>query len=94
MSARIILTLMLGMLVFPAFAQDEPPQATEELLREAAEQGDALAQAALGIMYYYGLEVPQDYAEAARWYRMAADQGDADAQLLLGIMYSEGTSRP
>ncbi len=30
-------------------------------------------------MYANGQGVPQDYAEAARWYRMAAEQGDASA---------------
>ncbi len=34
--------------------------------------------------------VPQDYTEAARWYRKAADQGDADAQFTLGRMYGKG----
>jgi hypothetical protein len=31
--------------------------------------------------------VPQDYCEAARWYRKAADQGYAEAQSYLGYMY-------
>ena len=31
----------------------------------------------LGTMYYNGQGVPQDYAQAAYWYRKAADQGDA-----------------
>ena len=34
--------------------------------------------------------MPQDYAEAVRWYRKAADQGDADAQSNLGGMYANG----
>jgi uncharacterized protein len=34
--------------------------------------------------------VPQDYVEAARWYRMAADQGEAGAQFILGTMYEMG----
>ena len=29
----------------------------------------------------------QNYAEAAKWYRLAADQGHAGAQDSLGIMY-------
>ena len=43
--------------------------------RPLAEQGDAAAQAALGVIYHYGQGVPQDYAEAVRWYRKAAAQG-------------------
>ena len=34
--------------------------------------------------------MPQDYSDAARWYRKAADQGNADAQYTLGIMYADG----
>lgn len=33
-----------------------------------AEQGDAFAQGTLGFMYGTGQGVPQDYAEAVRWY--------------------------
>jgi hypothetical protein len=45
-------------------------------------------------MYYNGKGVPQDYAEAARWYRKAADQGNADAQNNLGVMYGNGQGVP
>jgi TPR repeat protein len=34
--------------------------------------------------------VPQDLAEAARWYRKAADRGSAVAQNNLGVLYAEG----
>jgi hypothetical protein len=34
--------------------------------------------------------VPQDYAEALKWYRLAADQGNANAQSNLGVMYVKG----
>ena len=42
-------------------------------------------------MYINGLGFPQDYAEAAKWYRMGADQGNSTAQMNLGIMYFDGT---
>ena len=57
---------------------------------KAAEQGDARAQNSLGVMYYNGEGVPQDDAEAVKWYRKAAEQGDAAAQSNLGIMYANG----
>ncbi|MBM3508219.1 MAG: SEL1-like repeat protein, partial [Alphaproteobacteria bacterium] len=44
--------------------------------RPLAEQGDAIAQALLGFMYAEGQGVPQDHAEAVKWYRRAAEQGD------------------
>ena len=58
--------------------------------QNAAEQGDAKAQCDLGVMYFEGQGVAQDYAEACKWYRKAAEQGYALAQYNLGIMYYEG----
>ena len=58
--------------------------------RTAAEQAHAVAQFILGTMYYFGNGIPQDYAEAVRWYRAAAEQGYASAQWLLGWMYRSG----
>ena len=55
-----------------------------------AEQGVAEAQFNLGLMYYNGQGVRQDYAEAVRWYRQAAEQGNAEAQNNLGTMYAIG----
>jgi TPR repeat protein len=59
-------------------------------LRKAAGEGNADAQTRLGLLYYRGRGVPQDYAEALRWSRKAADQGDAVAQFNLGFMYAKG----
>jgi TPR repeat protein len=60
----------------------------------AAEQGDARAQFKLGWMYERGLGVPQDNAEAVRWYRAAAEQGNTSAQSNLGFMYQRGLGVP
>ena len=62
--------------------------------RQAADQGDAGAQSALGHMYYDGEGVPQDYAEATMWFRQAADQDYAGAQSFLGLMYYDGKGVP
>jgi TPR repeat protein len=62
--------------------------------RAAAEQGDALGQYNLGLMYANGEGVPQDYAEAAKWIRRVAEQGDARGQFILGVMYADGDSVP
>ena len=59
-----------------------------------AEEGDAVAQTALGLMYMNGNGVPQNYAEAMKWFRKAAEQGYAQAQINLGIMYLKGTGVP
>jgi uncharacterized protein len=55
-----------------------------------AEAGYATAQYNLGLMYDNGRGVPQNYVEAARWFRLAADQGYANAQTNLGVMYNMG----
>ncbi|MGH7216372.1 MAG: tetratricopeptide repeat protein [Nitrospiraceae bacterium] len=59
-----------------------------------AEQGDALAQYNLGLLYDNGRGVQKDYAQARQWYEKAAAQGRADAQVNLGILYDYGRSIP
>jgi TPR repeat protein len=64
------------------------------LLRPLAEEGDALAQSLLGLLYKNGEGVPVDYVQAIQWFRKAADQGNASAQFFLGSMYVEGKGVP
>jgi TPR repeat protein len=45
-------------------------------------------------MYQAGMGVPQDDAEAVKWYSKAAEQGDANAQYNLGLMYNSGKGIP
>jgi len=45
-------------------------------------------------MYANGWGVPQDFAEAVKWYRLAANQGTAKAQAILGAMYADGQGVP
>ena len=59
-----------------------------------AEQGDVDAQAYLGLMYAEGKGVPEDDAEAVKWFLKAAEQGNAYAQYNLGFMYAEGEGVP
>jgi TPR repeat protein len=61
---------------------------------KSAEQGDVVAEYDLGYRYDDGQGVPQNYAEAFKWYRKAAEQGDADAQNNLGVMYRMGHGVP
>ena len=65
-----------------------------EILKMDAEQGSASAQLKLGFMYDFAQGVPEDDAEAVRWYRMAAEQGNAEAQLWLGRKYVIGKGIP
>ena len=41
------------------------------------------------LMYDNGEGVPENDAEAVKWYRKAADQGYAQAQFNLGVMYRQ-----
>ena len=66
-------------------------EAINALFRLAVEQGHASAQYNLGVMYANGKGVPEDDAEAVRWYRMAAEQSNASAQYNLGVMYYTGS---
>ena len=59
-----------------------------------AEQGDPAAQTYLGFMFQTGRGVPQNYTEAAMWYRRAAEQGDSLAQYSLGLLYDKGQGVP
>ena len=70
-----------------AWADDVPN--FKEML-QVAEQGNAVAQFNLGLMYDKGQGVRQDYAQAVQWYRKAAEQGDAQAQYNLASMYEQG----
>ncbi len=63
-------------------------------LKSKADQGDASAQVHLGLLYSNGQGVPQDYAEALKWYRKSAEQGDAAGQAMLGWMYNKGKGIP
>jgi TPR repeat protein len=59
-----------------------------------AQAGDARAQAILGYMFANGRSVPQNYIEAAGWYRRAGDQGNPNAQYMLGLMCDKGQGVP
>ena len=53
-----------------------------------AEAGDANMQMLVGSIHDYGQGVPQDDAEAAKWYQMAAERGSAKGQYQLGALYT------
>src|SRR5262245_37860149 len=55
-----------------------------------AEAGDSRAQHAVGWTYARGKCVPENHAEAAKWYRKAAEQGHRSAQLNLGSLLVKG----
>jgi TPR repeat protein len=54
-----------------------------------AEWGKTTSQYELGLMYYNGQGVEQNYKEAFKWFRVSAQKGLPDAQYYLGLMYYE-----
>jgi len=65
-----------------------------QTMRRLAEQGDPIAQFAVGARYATGEDVPQDYSEAVRWFSKAAEQGHVPAQATLGAYYWAGRGVP
>ena len=61
------------------------------LLREAADRGDAEAQANLGYMYARGQGVATDQHAAFHLYALSAEQGDSEGMNALGYKYQFGT---
>lgn len=59
--------------------------------KKQAEAGNLEGQFQMGIQYEHGqFGFPQDYFEAAKWYRKAAEQGHCGAQLYLGLFLAQG----
>jgi hypothetical protein len=69
-------------------------QTAMRLARPVADDGDARAESLLGLLYYRGQGVQQDFTAAATWLHRAADQDDAAAQSHLGIMFFKGQGMP
>lgn len=60
------------------------------LLQPLAQQGDAMAQNNLGLMYRDGQGVAKNDKQAVAWFQKAANHGDAAGQHNLGEMYEKG----
>ena len=65
-------------------------------LHPLAEQGDGVAQSAIGTMYMRGFGVAQNFEKARYWYKKAAESKDinrqslARAEAMLGAIYQDG----
>jgi len=55
-----------------------------------AKKGKTKAQFNLGVMYYLGEGVTQDYKEAFKWCQKSAEQRNVEAQFNLGSLYYRG----
>ena len=105
MSLRFTITFVLSIicLAVPAWADFQAGMDANNsgdyatALREwlpLGEQGNAIAQYNLGLLYRKGRGVPQDDVQARKWYDKAAVQGHAKAQYNLGTLYFNGEGVP
>ena len=79
-------TYMLGR----CYDKDGDPEMATKLMLIAANKGVKQAQFDVAIGYEMGKGVPQNYEEAAKWYRKAAAQGVKEAQDNLNELINEG----
>ena len=61
---------------------------------QKASQGDPEAQYQMGLMYYQGKKVPQDYGQAFNWLDTAAKNGHTRAMTALAGLYNAGHGCP
>ena len=73
---------MLKILIKP---QNTTDSYSAELARKA-ETGDVVAQRNLGVCYYQGRGVTQDYKKSVKWITKSAEQGDEQSKKLLKIL--------
>lgn len=92
--------LLLVMMVVPVYANDfqegldaihetNYEKALEKLI-PLAEHGHPAAQYNIGVMHEWGNGMPQDNANALKWYKRSAERSHKDAQNNLGALYSKG----
>ncbi len=68
---------------------DQKAEAFQAWLPQAL-HGNSHAQFELGAAFVTGRSEPEDFAEAARWFKRSAEQGNPRAQNGLAILYAKG----
>jgi len=66
------------------------PAKTFEMMKRAADQGHAEAEAGLGYLYSTGIGTAKDDVQAVVWFRKGADRGSPKGQFNLGRMIANG----
>jgi hypothetical protein len=65
-----------------------------QIFESLAAKGDTKAMVQLGLYYYEGIGVKQDYPKAMDWWLMAFTNQNADAFVNLGVMHRDGQGVP
>jgi uncharacterized protein len=81
-------------LLFPPLVPLTDPQDDVEAMKvyqKGADQGDAVDQFHLALMYEFGIKgvFPPDETEAIKWYQKAAQQGNEEALNALADKYAD-----
>lgn len=88
---KIVYTISLLVLVQNGFTQDKIiKDASLAQLKVLANDGSAEAMREIAKKYYFGQEIPHNYAMAYEWFSKAAKLNDAEAMVFLGDMISVG----
>jgi len=83
----------LGAMYIKGLGTRHNPRQLWEWLSEIAQQDDdAQAQYLLGVLCEGRHDLPQDEAQAVKWYTHAAQQGHVEARFILGTRYIRGQS--
>ena len=91
---RVLISVLLEVVTifygFPANAISDAYQQYLDNRKSKADAGDSKAEASLGTAYSMGRDLPQNDAEAVKWWRKAAEQGDVRGETMLGTAYMGG----
>lgn len=81
---KLIMILILLLCTVSAYSE------TLRRLEAYAGRGDRDAQYKLGLWYYSGYNIDQDFEKAAEYFELSAGQGYIDAQFMLAYLYFYG----
>ncbi len=97
----VLTTLLLATpaLSWSETAKQVKTSSPEGIIAKEQHRGDASDEYSqimlqIGLRYYLGEGMPQDYTQAATWIEKAADAGNSDAMYALGSMYANGEGIP
>ena len=82
-----------GMDAFRLMQQGNTEEAIQ-IFESLSEKGDTKAMVQLGLYYYEGTGVKQDYPKAMDWWLKAFTNQNADAFVNLGVMHRDGHAVP
>ena len=82
-----------GMDAFRLMQQGKAAQAIQ-IFESLSAKGDSKAMVQLGIYYYEGTGIEQDYPKAMDWWLQAFTNQNADAFVNLGVMHRDGHAVP